>query len=184
MKYSGFCVLFFILSLELLSVKSYFAQSDSISNSFAAIYQKSNPSLNYSYDAERQIHNYSNNWDFDLDGIKDELYFIGTGGAHLYFYLSVVLSSAREQHHFNFLITDYPFLPPDDMLNNVELIPKDYLINFAVFEIEGSDKKHILINLDQQSYAVNSRKFKQLGLNTTQILVYFENGKAKFKDLH
>jgi len=183
MEYSSSCVLYFMLSLEVISVKSYFAQSDSISNSYAVTYQKSNPGLNYSYDPERQIHNYSNNWDFDQDGIKDELYFIGTGGAHLYYYLCVVLSSKQVQQHFKFLITDDPILPPDEILNNISFIPKDYLINFAVFESDGSARKHILINLDQQSFAVNRKILKQLGINTTKILVYFENGKAKFKDL-
>lgn len=69
--------------------------------------RKSNPTLTYSYDNISQIHNYSNNWDFDKDGIKDELYFVGTGGAHLYYFLKVVLSTDKKSREFNF-IESYP----------------------------------------------------------------------------
>jgi len=62
-------------------------QKNQLSNSFESQYRKSNPTLKYSYDNISQIHNYSNNWDFDNDGVKDEIYFIGTGGAHLFFFL-------------------------------------------------------------------------------------------------
>jgi hypothetical protein len=57
------------------------------SNSFRNDYLKSNPNLKYNYDSATQIHNYSHNWDFDKDGVKDELYFVGTNGAHLYYFL-------------------------------------------------------------------------------------------------
>lgn len=59
--------------------KNVGTDDDSISNSFEASYRKSNPDLKYSYDNISQIHNYSNNWDLDNDGIKDEVYFVETG---------------------------------------------------------------------------------------------------------
>jgi len=94
----------FFLASFTLSVFSQ--QTDSIefpSNSFEKDYHKSNPTLIYSYDSISQTHNYSNNWDFDKDGIKDELYFVGTGGVHLYYYLKVILSSEKKSKEFNFI---------------------------------------------------------------------------------
>ena len=70
-----------ILTVFTLTVISQQADTPEIpSNSFKNSYLKSNPTLNYGYDDISQIHNYSNNWDLDKDGIKDELYFVGTGG--------------------------------------------------------------------------------------------------------
>ena len=44
------------------------SQSDTITNSFGKIYKKYNLCINYKYIVEKQIHDYSNNWDFDKDG--------------------------------------------------------------------------------------------------------------------
>ena len=77
------------LILLLLSASSlivFSQQIDSISNSFENTYRKSNPTLKYKYDNYAQVHDYSNNWDFDKDGINDEVYFVGTGGAHVYYF--------------------------------------------------------------------------------------------------
>lgn len=49
--------------------------------------------IKYCYDTLKQIHNYSDNWDFILDGKMDQVYLIGTRGAYLYFFLRVVLST-------------------------------------------------------------------------------------------
>lgn len=58
-----------LLTLSILF--SFSQQTDSISNSFENQYRASNPTLIYNYDSISQIHNYSNNWDFDNDGKKN-----------------------------------------------------------------------------------------------------------------
>ena len=99
--------------LNVLSFAVYSQHSvdfDIPSNSFENEYRISNPSLKYSYDEISQIHNYSHNWDFDNDGIKDELYFVGTGGAHIFYFLRVVLSSDKKVRDVNFIQSDFPLL--------------------------------------------------------------------------
>jgi len=85
-----------IFILNIISFAAFSQDIDTLeipSNSFENVYRISNPTLKYSYDEISQIHNYSHNWDFDNDGIKDELYFVGTGGAHIYYFIGVILSS-------------------------------------------------------------------------------------------
>jgi hypothetical protein len=82
-----FTILSILLTLT-ISFRSH-AQSDTteieeIGNSCQPYFDGNKVSLHYSYSLANQTHNYSGNWDFDGDGNTDELYFIGTGGAHLY----------------------------------------------------------------------------------------------------
>src|SRR5688500_10540773 len=83
----------FIIAVCVLFFTNLQAQTDSIAildidvaNSCYSYNLRDRKFLNYSYDPATQTHNYSKNWDFDSDGETDSLYFIGTGGAHLYFY--------------------------------------------------------------------------------------------------
>jgi hypothetical protein len=75
-----------------------------------AHYRQSNPSLQYRYDPRSATHDYSGNWDFDQDGVRDEVYFTGTGGAHLYYVLILVLSTDHRSRTFDFATTDLPVL--------------------------------------------------------------------------
>lgn len=84
---------FILNAISFAAYSQHIEKIDIPSNSFENEYRISNPTLNYSYDEISQIHNYSNNWDFDNDGIKDQIYFVGTSGAHVYYFLRVVLSS-------------------------------------------------------------------------------------------
>ena len=70
-------------------------------NSLKEGYLKKRPNLKYSYEKVKQTHDYSNNWDFDGDNVKDELYFIGNVGAHLYYQLRVILSSNKKVYDLN-----------------------------------------------------------------------------------
>src|SRR5438876_147936 len=125
------CILTIIL-IFLFRV-SALAQSDSASNSFETIYKKANPTIHYKYGNKKQVHDYSNNWDFDKDGKTDNVYFIGTGGAHLYYYLRVVLSSDNIVRNFPFIQSDFPVLPKDDELNKIGYRPGKKQTYFAVF---------------------------------------------------
>src|SRR5688572_26469398 len=144
----------FLVSIYLvLSVLNVNAQQiDSIANSFEDSYRKSNPKLVYSYDNISKIHNYSNNWDFDKDGIKDEVYFIGTGGAHLYYFLKVVLSSDEKSREFKFVESDFPILTATDTLN-FDKIP----VGFVVAELGNNLTPSIIVRLDESSYQVNKK---------------------------
>lgn len=148
------------------------------SNSFENAYHKSNPTLTYSYDSIFQIHNYSNNWDFDKDGIKDELYFVGTGGVHLYYYLKVVLSSDKKKREFNFVQSDFPFLTATDTLD----IEKTQ-IGFIVADLGENLTPKIIVRLDDQSYYANKKILADKKIKAKNVVISFENGKTKYSSL-
>ncbi len=87
-----------------------------LTNSYTAIFQLTNPTLNYTYRDAEQIHDYSGNWDLDGDGILDSVMFVGNGGVHLYFHLLLQLSSENVQQSFPMLSLDMPVHQPVDSL--------------------------------------------------------------------
>jgi len=147
-------------------------------NSFKESYSKTNPTLTYSYDDISQIHNYSNNWDFDKDGINDEFYFVGTGGAHLYYFLKVVLTSDKKSREFNFIQSDFPFLTATD---TVDLTKK--VIGFVVADIDENKTSTIIVRLDDQTYNANKKILTDKKIKTRNIAISFENGKTKYGSL-
>ena len=147
------------------------------SNSFEINYKKSNPGLRYSYDNTSQTHNYSNNWDFDKDGINDEVYFIGTGGAHLYYFLRVVLSTDHKGREFDFIQTDFPLLTATDTLNF-----KKTPLGFVVTDFGKNLKPTIIVRLDEQTF-YNNKELKKRKIKTKNILLSFEKGTTKYGSL-
>lgn len=147
---------------------------DISSNSFENIYHKSNPSLKYSYDYASQTHNYSNNWDFDKDGKNDEVYFIGLGGAHLYYFLKVVLTTDNKPREFDFIQSDLPILTATDTLNY-----KKDIRGFIVTDLGENLTPTIVIKLDEQIF-YNNKQLKKRKIKTENVLISFENGKTKY----
>jgi hypothetical protein len=174
----------FILAffMTVFSTIVYSQRPDSLeipSNSFESNYQKSNPSLMYKYDDIGQTHNYSDNWDFDKDGIKDELYFVGTGGAHLYYYLKVILSSDKISREFNFIQSDFPFLTATDTLSMNKTIA-----GFVVTNLGKDLIPNIIIRLDDNTYHDNKNELTKLKITTRNIAISFENGKSNYRGLN
>ncbi|MFN8415252.1 MAG: hypothetical protein U0U66_02870 [Cytophagaceae bacterium] len=147
-------------------------QGSSPINSFEIIYQKSNPTLIYSYDSIHQIHDYSNNWDLDDDSIKDEVSFIGTGGTHLYFYLRVKLSSEKKSREFDFIQSDMPILTSIDTLN----FEKDK-IGFVVAHLGSSSSPSIIVRLDESSFRINEKVLAKKKVYTKNMVLSFKKGK-------
>ncbi|UPQ79339.1 hypothetical protein M0M57_00525 [Flavobacterium azooxidireducens] len=167
--------------LTTLTLTVFSQQTDSLyipSNSFDKEYHKSNPTLTYSYDNNSQTHNYSNNWDFDKDGIKDELYFVGTSGAHLYYYLKVILSSDKKTREFNFVQLDFPILTATDTLD-IEKTP----IGFIVADLGQNLTTTIIVRLDDQSYFANKKILADKKIKTRNVVISFENGKTEYGSL-
>lgn len=167
--------------LIFLTIFPAIAQTDSLSGSFEKTYRKTNRTLNYSYDNDKQVHNYSNNWDLDNDGINDEVFFIGTGGAHLYYFLRVVLSSDKKVRDFTHLQSDFPILSSDEESGRADFDPKNNLTQFAV--LDKDNRKAVFIRLDNSSFLTNEKYLKRNGVKTNLILLTFSNGKAICKDL-
>lgn len=164
-----------------LSTTVYSQRADNLnisSNSFESNYQKSSPSLKYKYEAISQTHNYSNNWDFDKDGIKDELYFVGTGGAHLYYYLKVILSTDKLSREFDFIQSDFPFLTATDTLKMNETA-----VGFVVTNLGKDLIPTIIIRLDDNTYQVHKNELTKLKITTRNVAINFENGQSNYQSL-
>jgi hypothetical protein len=167
--------LLFTVVFTIFTLTDFSQKADSVetpSNSFENLYRKRNPSLKYRYDSIAQIHNYSNNWDFDKDGIKDELYFVGTGGAHLYYFLRVVLSSDHTAREFSNIQSDYPLLTSTDTsdLNNTPF-------GFVVANFGTNLIPTIIVRLGEQTF-FNCKQRKKRKIRTNNISLHFENGKS------
>jgi len=166
----------FILNAISFAVYSQHAEKIDIpSNSFENEYRISTQTLKYSYDEISQIHNYSNNWDLDTDGIKDQIYFVGTGGAHIYYFLRVILSSNKKVRDINFIQTDFPFLNGLDSLNSEKTNA-----GFAVLNIEKELTPSIIVRLDESTFDAFKKEFMKENIKTRNSLISFNKGKMKF----
>jgi hypothetical protein len=174
-----FSLLFILL---LLAIEFAFSQSDTLINSFEIDYKTLNPKINYSYDNENQIHNYSNNWDFDLDGKTDEIYFIGTGGVHLYYFLRIVLSHDKIVRNYPFIESDLPILPSDKEMENSDYNPIKCFTHFAVYDFDKNNIKDIFIRLDDTTLRSSKKALKRNKLKTNYIVLTFKNNRMELQD--
>jgi hypothetical protein len=158
------------------------AQTDSLTNSFEKTYQKSGTKLNYSYDNNKQIHNYSDNWDLDNDGINDDLFFVGTGGAHMYYFLRIILSTDRKIRDYSFLESDFPVLPDDQELTGKDYNPQTHQTQFVVHDFDKDGLKDIYIKLDRSSFLIHKKSLKIKSIKTNQVILTFKNGKELLRD--
>lgn len=168
--------------LFLIMEKVASSQVDSFSNSFAGTYSKSIPDLNYVYDVANQTHDYSGNWDFDMDGEKDDVLFVGTGGAHLYFYLRIVLSSDKRVRNYTHLNLDFPMLPTDETIKKPRFNPWELnLINqFIVFDANHDGQNDILVFPDK--FSLGSDWLKKQRLSSNGILITFKGNNIALRN--
>jgi hypothetical protein len=177
-------ILIFIILLFYLSFPySLLGQLDIPTNSFEATYKEKYLALHYRYDDERQVHNYSNNWDLDGDGIKDEVYFKGDGGAHLYYYLVIFLSFDKKVRIFPYLSTDFPFLNVENTSNYATNNNKKFNIGFHVFDYNKDGVMDILIHLDEKSFLFQNKSLETKGVYSSSIVVSFKKGLIQLKDI-
>jgi hypothetical protein len=168
----------FLTALTFSALSQMPDSMESPTNSLEDIYRKSHPTLAYSYDPVAQIHNYSNNWDFDNDGINDELYFVSTGGAHLYYYLKVVLSTDKESREFRFIESDYPILVTTDTLNIDKLV-----LGFIVSDVGKNATPSIIVRLDDSTFHASKKELNKRKIKTKNVVISFENRRTQFNSL-
>jgi hypothetical protein len=167
----------FILNVFTFVVYSQNADKIDIhTNSFENEYRLSNPALIYCFDEISQVHNYSHNWDFDNDGIKDELYFVGTGGAHIYYFLRVILSSDKKVRDLNFIQSDFPLLRKTYTLNSEKTI-----VGFTVKNLGNESTPTIIIQLDESTIDAYNKKLMKQNIKTRNYMINFKNGKTNFE---
>lgn len=172
-----------LIGAVVLFATRIFAQSNDISqslpsNSYEEIYRTKYPDLNYTYEVLSQTHNYSNNWDFDGDGVKDQLFFIGNGAVHLYFHLKICLSSNKKAHIFPFLEIDNPFFDKKVELDN-EGKPS-MIQQFVVADFDDDKLLEVYIQLNEKSKI--PQKWKAKGLSSNRVIVDYSKGKLDLKN--
>jgi hypothetical protein len=154
-------------------------------NSCQSYFNNKKISIHYSYTVSTQTHDYSNNWDFDGDGETDGLYFIGTGGAHLYFYLRIVLSSDKKVQDFPFLQLDFPCLGDITELKKAGFYPPPFFPQFVIDQFstgelgdDANDK--IYLHLDR-SFTIPP-KWKKRGVSSAYLLLRYMKGEIVIKN--
>lgn len=167
--------------LFLLGLTMDAAAQDAVpTNSFAALYKRQLPTLHYQYDSANQVHNYSGNWDLDKDGKTDGIYFVGTGGAHLYFYLRVRLSSNGGTQDFPFIASDLPLLPAGYVLNQTAYKPIPNQTYFAVYKDSRRNQLTIFVRLPPPVSADTKTALQKRGLTTNFVTLSFKKGQPVF----
>ena len=172
----------FLISLffSILQVTSH-SQSVAPGNSFESLYKSSNRNVNYRYNLATQVHDYSGNWDLDGDRQLDNIYFIGTGGAHLYFYLRVILSTDGRIRDYTFLQTDFPVFTGkiDESIQDSVLSIKS---GFSASDWNGDERDDILLHLDFASCQTWNDKLIEGGIRSCDVFISFKKEKIDFFD--
>jgi rRNA processing protein Gar1 len=104
--------------------------------------------------------------------------FVGTSGAHLYYFLKVILSTDKISREFNFIQSDFPFLTANDIVDIEKKV-----IGFVVAVIGENKTPTIIVRLDDQSYYANKKILTDKKIKTRNIAISFENGKTKYGSL-
>ncbi len=137
---------------------------DTPTNAYTAYYQTKGLDIQYVYRANENIQDYSGNWDLDGDGVKDSLWFVGNGGAHLYYCLRVKLSSKKAAQDFPEICLDLPLYEPSSPPDlNACGSPR-----FAIADFNGDGKQDIVVT--------NYIRQTPTGL-PGYVVVYYKRGK-------
>lgn len=167
-------VLIFISCSVKAQNKSDQYEDSLITNSLKKNYEKDNPNLKYNYDEKTQTHNYSWNWDIDGDGQLDSVFFIGNGGAHLYYHLKVILSLDKVVRNYNFILIDFPKLGSVNSLKG-KGDEKLLLPQFVVADFNHDGRQDIYINMNIKANPIPTF-WKRKGVTSNRLLLS-SNGK-------
>lgn len=103
------------------------------------------------------------------------MYFVGKGGAHLYYYLKVILSSDKKTREFNFVQSDFPILIGTDTLKIEKTVS-----SFVVANLGKDLTPTIIVRLDDNTYYAVKKELTKLKIKSKNIAISFENGKTKY----
>ena len=154
-------------------------------NSCQSVLDSNKTTIHYSYTGLTQTHDYSNNWDFDGDGETDGLYFIGTGGAHLHFYLRIILSSDKKIRNFPFLELDFPCVGSVSELKSSSFYPPPFFPRFVVNDFNTGapgDNANDKIYLHLDSHSEIPAVWKKRGVSSSYLLLLYEKGEIIIKN--
>lgn len=135
------------------------------------------PNIHYRF-TDEHIHDYSHNWDFDGDGVKDELYFVSTGGAHEYFFLRLALSADHQPRDYRFIQSDFPMLISESSDNLQQMV-----VGFVVTTQDENSLPTIIICIDTSTQFAFKEELEKRDINTRIIAIQYENGEMKFSPI-
>ena len=139
------------------------------------------PNLEFSYKSATQTFDYSGNWDFDGDGKKDSLFFVGNKGAHVYYHLVLHLSSEERSRDFtDFMEIDDPLLMDDSALENRDKEPVSYP-QFVVGDFNSDSRADIYININN-GFAAIPPVWKKRGAMSLELTIICGNKHLEIKD--
>lgn len=151
------------------------AQSDTVRPPHADyakhIYSPETNTFNFSYD-------YSNKWDLNGDGKMDSLYFIGNGGAHVYFFLRVILSSDGNVRDYPFLQLDMPWCESQESLQ--KRVPGIWP-QFVPADFNNDGATDLYLDFDNP-FGHLPKAWKALGIKTKRVIMSFSGGKLKIRN--
>lgn len=174
----------FLLFLFTLFVTTAQAQEtasmEPVNNSYKESLSGSHPALHYRYIDASQTHDYSGNWDIDGDGKTDSIFFIGNGGAHLYFHLCLVLSSDNRTQRFTWLTFDLP-IPGhvSDLKSDHEKLP--IMPQFIVADFDTDGRQDIYLCFDDH-YSSIPAKWKRRGVASRHLLLSYKRKKMVIRN--
>lgn len=134
------------------------------------------------YDPVSELYNssldYSNMWDLDGDGKNDSVFFIGNGGAHVFYYLRVLLSSNSLVQDFPEVQLDMPYFNEKEVLDKYPSSPS---VQFVVFDFDKDGTLDIYLNFDNHFGSI-PKKWKRQGVTSKYVVMNFSEKKLKVKD--
>jgi hypothetical protein len=132
-----------------------------------------NTEINYFYNENAQIHDYSNNWDIDGDGISDKIQFWGNNATNLKFYLLIYLSTTNEVYFFNYLIIEFPKL---ENFSSIEKYKESRLFpGFVVYDYSKDNLNDILLKIER----IDDNQPNKFGIKTNNIIINFDKKNKK-----
>jgi hypothetical protein len=156
-----------VLSFLMLSEIS--AQEDSLSYDYC---RDDSSKILYRYNNTSQTHSYSWNWDFDGDKIPDSVFFVGNGGAHVFYQLTIGLSSGSHIKDFPKLSIDLPCLGKvEDIIEEPTALPQ-----FVVHDFDSDGVYDIYLHYDP-SFSSIQKKWRSKGVTSRQIIIRLKDKK-------
>jgi len=148
-----------IIALTVLLTKTSFAQVDTIK-----VINEKYSQLIYNNDTKSvtQSYNYSNKWDLDGDKRNDSVFFIGNGGAHVFYYPKIILSSNGLTREFPTVKLDMPYFTTIETLEKWKRNPG---VQFVVGDFDGDGTQDIYLNFDN-SFGSIPKAWRNQGIKT------------------
>ena len=112
-------------------------------------------------------YNYSNLWDFDNDGIKDSLVFMGNRGAHAYFYPQLKLTSLKEMLSYPSVLLDMPYFT---IMQDSGIIIKHPAIQLVIGDFDKNSTIEMYLNFDNNMGQIPA-SWKKAGIRKKTVIL-------------